>query len=161
MTRSTRLATLRLALTLALSGIAVDASAAGLFGWLDRSKESSAPSTAPSSATPSPAPKINITQGKASENAPTDLDSALLKAQLSRRLGDFAEATKILSQLVLFAPDDPRVMGEYGKTLAAQGKSDDALAFLERAIQLQPDEWSYYSAVGVVQDQKGNYSVAQ
>jgi len=147
-----------LALTLALSGIAVDASAAGLFGWLDGSNQSNAASTAPNSA----APKTTTSQaGKATDNAPTDLDSAILKAQLSRKLGDFAEASKILSQLVLFAPDDPRVMGEYGKTLAAQGKSDDALAFLERAIQLQPAEWSYHSALGVVYDQKGAYPLAQ
>ena len=157
MTRSTRLATLRLALTLALSGIAVDASAAGLFGWLDRSNQSDAASTAPTPA----APKTTTRQAGKPDNAPTNLDSAILKAQLSRRLGDFAEAAKILSQLVLFAPDDPRVMGEYGKTLAAQGKSDDALAFLERAIQLQPDEWSYHSALGVAYDQKGAYPLAQ
>lgn len=154
MTRSTRLATFRLALTLALSSIAVDASAAGLFGWRDRSNESNAASTVPNP----PAPKASP---KATDNAPTDLDSALLKAQLSRRLGDFAEATKILSQLVLFAPDDPRVMGEYGKTMAAQGKSDDAIAFLERAIQLQPEEWSFHSAMGVAFDQKGAYPLAQ
>src|SRR5262245_27005907 len=108
MTRSTRLATFKLALTLALSGIAVDASAAGLFGWGDRSNASNAASPSPNSAAPKPG-------AKATDNAPTDLESALLKAQLSRRLGDFVEATKILSQLVLFAPDDPRVMAEYGK----------------------------------------------
>jgi Flp pilus assembly protein TadD len=163
MTRSTRLATLRLAaLTLALSGVAVDASAAGLFGWRDRSNESNAASTAPNATTPNAtAPSATAQPARTTENAPSDLDSALIKAQLSRRLGDFAEATKILSQLVLFAPDDPRVMGEYGKTLAAQGKSDDALAFLERAIQLQPTEWSYHSAMGVAYDQKGNYPFAQ
>ena len=157
MTRSTRLATLRLALTLALSGIAVDASAAGLFGWLDGSNQSNAASTPPTPA----APRTTTSQAGKADNAPTDLDSALLKAQLSRRLGEVAEATKILSQLVLFAPDDPRVMGEYGKTLLAQGKSDDALAFLERAIQLQPEEWSFHSALGVAYDQKGNYPLAQ
>ena len=154
MTRSTRLATLRVALTLALASIALDASAAGLFGRRDRSNESNAASPAPNVAAPK-------TDGKATDNAPTDLDSALLKAQLSRRLGDFAEATRILSQLVLFAPDDPRVMGEYGKTMAAQGKADDAIAFLERAVQLQPEEWSYHSAMGVAFDQKGNYQAAQ
>src|SRR5262249_23014835 len=91
---------------------------------------------------------------------PSDLETAIKQAQKSRKDGDFAAASKILSQLVLFAPDDPRVLAEYGKTLAAQGRSDDALAFLERAIQLQPSEWSFYSAQGVAYDQKGNYQAA-
>ncbi|HYM17997.1 MAG TPA: tetratricopeptide repeat protein [Micropepsaceae bacterium] len=91
---------------------------------------------------------------------PSDLESAIKLAQTNRQNGDFAGASKILSQLVLFAPDDPRVLAEYGKTLAAQGRSDDALAFLERAIQLQPNEWSFYSAQGVAYDQKGNYQAA-
>ncbi|HEV7822136.1 MAG TPA: SPOR domain-containing protein, partial [Burkholderiales bacterium] len=90
-----------------------------------------------------------------------ELDTAIGQAQAARKTSDLAGAAKILSQLVLFAPDDPRVLGEYGKTLAAQGKSDDALAFLERAIQLQPNEWSFHSAQGVAYDQKAAYPSAQ
>ena len=143
--------TVRLAvLSLALTSFAVDASAAGLFGsWRSRSEENETP-TATSKRGPS------VPNGM-----PTDLNSAILQAQLSRKMGDFPEATKILGQLVLFAPDDPRVIGEYGKTLAAQGRADDALAFLDRAIQLQPGEWSLHSALGVAHDQKGDYKLAQ
>jgi Flp pilus assembly protein TadD/cell division septation protein DedD len=90
-----------------------------------------------------------------------DLETAIQQAQTARKARDFGGAAKILSQLVLFAPDDPRVLGEYGKTLAAQGRTDDALAFLERAIQLTPMDWSLYSAQGVAYDQKGSYSAAQ
>jgi len=79
---------------------------------------------------------------------PSDLDVALRQAQAQRSAGDLAGALRILSQLVLVVPDDPRVVGEYGKTLTAQGRSDDALAFLERAIALKPD-WSLYSAQGI------------
>jgi Flp pilus assembly protein TadD/cell division septation protein DedD len=91
---------------------------------------------------------------------PADLETALHQAQLSRQSGDIAGAAKILSQLVLFAPDNPRVLSEYGKTLVAEGRTDDALAFLERAIQIQPAEWSNYSAQGIAYDQKGNYQAA-
>jgi cell division septation protein DedD len=45
--------------------------------------------------------------------------------------------------------------------LTAQGRSDDALAFLERAIQLNPGEWSFHSALGIAHDQKGEYQLAQ
>jgi len=98
--------------------------------------------------------------GLAPGEIPSDLESAIRQAQKNRKDGDFAAASKILSQLVLFAPDDPRVLAEYGKTLAAEGRADDALAFLERAIQLQPAEWSVYSAQGVAYDQKGNFPAA-
>jgi len=159
MTRSTRLATLKVAaLSLALASVASGASAAGLFGFLNRSDDGKQQQTVPDSVARA---NYNPTPGGKSDNAPMDLDTALIKAQLSRRLGEFADATKILSQLVLFAPDDSRVMGEYGKTLAAQGKSDDALAFLDRAIQIRPDDWTFHSAAGVAYDQKGQYPLAQ
>ena len=159
MTRSTRLATLRVAaLSLALASATTGASAAGLFEFLRGSNEGNPPTDVPDSVARA---NYNPIAGGKSDNAPMDLNTALTKAQLSRKMGDFAEATKILSQLVLFAPDDSRVMGEYGKTLAAQGKSDDALAFLDRAIQIRPDDWTFYSAAGVAYDQKGLYPLAQ
>lgn len=92
---------------------------------------------------------------------PLELDGAIAQAQAERKNGDLAGAMKTLSQLVLVAPDDPRVVGEYGKTLVANGRSDDALAFLERAIQLQPTDWSLFSAQGVAFDQKSDYRQAQ
>jgi Flp pilus assembly protein TadD len=90
-----------------------------------------------------------------------DLDGAIAQAQTARKNGNLRGAARILGQLVLFAPDDPRVLGEYGKTLVAEGRSDDALAFLERAIQLLPADWTLYSAQGVAYDQKTNYDQAR
>lgn len=159
MMRSTRLATLKVAaLSVALVSVTTGASAAGLFDFLRGSNENTQKSDVPDAVARA---NYNPVAGGKSDNAPLDLNTALMKAQLSRKMGDFTEATKILSQLVLFAPDDSRVMGEYGKTLAAQGKSDDALAFLDRAIQIRPDDWTFYSAAGVAYDQKGQYSNAQ
>ena len=93
--------------------------------------------------------------------APTNIDGAVKQAQAQRRSGDFLAATHTLSQLVLLAPDDARVLGEYGKTLIAMGRNDDALAFLERAVELQPRDWSLFSAQGVAYDQKGEFLAAQ
>ena len=93
--------------------------------------------------------------------APTNVDGAVRQAQAQRKSGDFQAAVHTLSQLVLLAPDDARVLGEYGKTLVAMGRSDDALAFLERAVELQPKDWSLFSAQGVAHDQKGEYLAAQ
>lgn len=77
---------------------------------------------------------------------PTSLESAVRWAQTQRANGDFDGAMRTLAQLILVAPDDPRVLGEYGKTLVDKGETDDALAFLHRAAGLQPEDWSLFSA---------------
>ena len=62
---------------------------------------------------------------------------------------------------MLVASDDPRVIGEYGKTLAEKGRAQDAVQFLTRATELQPNDWSFYSALGVAYDQVGDQSSAR
>ena len=90
-----------------------------------------------------------------------DLDIQIHTAQAARASGDYAGATKILAQLMLVTPDDPRVVGEYGKTLVQQGRSKEALDFLKRAVQLQSGDWSIYSAMGVAYDQQADYVSAR
>jgi Flp pilus assembly protein TadD len=92
---------------------------------------------------------------------PADIEAAVALARTQRGEGDFNGATATLSQLVLLAPDDPRVLSEYGKTLVDRGETEDALAFLQRAIELNPGEWSYYSAQGVAFAKTGNFGAAQ
>jgi Flp pilus assembly protein TadD len=90
-----------------------------------------------------------------------DLDLQIRSAQALREKGDFAGATKILSQLMLVEPDDARVVGEYGKNLVEQGRSKEALDFLKRAVQLRPGDWTFFSALGVAYDQKADYAAAK
>jgi Flp pilus assembly protein TadD len=87
------------------------------------------------------------------KSMPTDLTGEIARAQELRRQGHFPEAASALSQLMLVAPDDPRVVGEYGKVLAQEGRARDALAFLQRAVELQPNDWMLYSALGVAYDE--------
>lgn len=97
----------------------------------------------------SQAPSIDM------KGLPTNLEDAVHHAQDLRARGKLSEATQSLAQLMLVAPDDPRVVGEYGKALAEQGSGEDAAAFLNRAIELNPNEWSYFSALGVAYDEMG------
>jgi Flp pilus assembly protein TadD len=85
--------------------------------------------------------------------ASTNLEDQIQAAVALRVHGDLAKATHALAQLVLVAPDDARVVGEYGKVLVQQGRSDDAVAFLKRAVQIKPGDWTLYSALGVAYDQ--------
>jgi Flp pilus assembly protein TadD len=90
-----------------------------------------------------------------------DVTANVRQAQLLRSQGDTAGATRILSQLMLVEPDDPRVVGEYGKLLVQENRSADAIEFLHRAIELQPSDWMLYSALGVAYDQQSDATNAR
>jgi Flp pilus assembly protein TadD len=96
-----------------------------------------------------------------SKDLPTTLDGEISRAQALRAKGDFDGAASALAQLMLVAPDDPRIVGEYGKVLVQQGHAKDAQAFLSRAILLQPKDWTLYSALGVADDQLDNHADAR
>ena len=119
-------------------------------GWLDFGSEK-----------PKPAP----VQPEAKEKAPpapaANLDDSIRQAQMLRLAGASPEAIRHLSQLMMVAADDPRVVSEYGKTLAQMGRASDAVNFLTRATQLSPTDWTLYSAMGVAYDQIGNQKQAQ
>lgn len=129
---------------------------------------SSAPTTgkaaaaAPEAAQPaSPAPGANADVATIAKNLPGTLEGEIRRAQLLRSKGDFDDASHALAQLMLVAPDDARVIGEYGKVLAQQGHSQTALPFLKRAVELQPKDWTLYSALGVAYDQTDDHTHAR
>jgi len=92
---------------------------------------------------------------------PGDLNGGVRMAHELRLEGKYDEASRILSQLMLVASDDPRVVAEYGKTLLQRGRLDDAAQFLTRATQLQSGDWTTWSALGVTYDQMGNQASAK
>jgi Flp pilus assembly protein TadD len=90
------------------------------------------------------------------KTAPTDLEGGVRQAKMMRLAGHYDDAIHTLSQLMLVASDDPRVVSEYGKTLAEKGRAQDAVEFLNRAVELTGNDWTLYSALGVSYDQLGN-----
>lgn len=90
-----------------------------------------------------------------------NFDAALRQAQELRKRGELDAASRVLAQLVLASPDDPRVVGEYGKVMLESGRTDDAVVFLDRAVTLQPSDWTLFSALGVAFDQKDNRQEAR
>jgi Flp pilus assembly protein TadD len=128
--------------------------------------DSSTPAPAAKTAAKAPAAKTAPVAAQATQQqneaavanaiaaASVSLEAELARAQKLRAQGNYAEATKTLGQLVLVAPDDARVVGEYGKVLVQQaGRSDDAIAFLKRAVSLKSNDTTLYSALGVAYDQ--------
>jgi len=108
-----------------------------------------------------PAPDANSDVATIAKNLPGTLDGEIRRAQLLRGKGDFDDAGHALAQLMLVAPDDARVIGEYGKVLAQQGQSKAAIPFLTRATELQPKDWTLYSALGVAYDQSDDHPHAR
>lgn len=126
---------------------------AGIFGDLFSSNKSTPAAKAEPAAKSDPA---------TADAAPAmDLEAGVRQAQAQRQTQHYDEAIRTLSQLMLVASDDARVVGEYGKTLAEKGRAQDAVQFLTRATQLQPTDWSFYSALGVAYDQVGDQSSAR
>lgn len=104
-------------------------------------------------------------QASAQTNPPgkpaTDIEGNVQQAKMLRLAGHYQEAIHRLSQLMLVAADDARVVGEYGKTLTQMGRAQDALDFLTRARQLDPGDWSICSALGVAYDELGDQNQAR
>jgi Flp pilus assembly protein TadD len=110
---------------------------------------------------PAEMPNANADIATLTKNHPGTIDGELKRAQLLRAKGDYDEAARSLAQIMLIAPDDGRVVGEYGKVLEQQGHSREALPFLKRAAQLSPTEWSLQSALGVAYDQLDDHANAR
>ena len=92
-------------------------------------------------------------KAQSSKAIASDIDGNLRQATLLRQAGSNDAAIRILSQLMLADADNPRVVAEYGKTLAQMGRAQDATQFLRRAIELSSNDWTLYSALGVSYDQ--------
>ena len=125
---------------------------------------------ATASSTKAAQPRAAATPAVASDTAPTavptatlaaNMDTEIQAAQDQRAKGQLDQATQTLTQLMLVAPDDARVVGEYGKVLAQRGHYDDAIAFLKRAVELQPGDWTLYSAMGVAYDEANDRANAK
>lgn len=110
--------------------------------------------TTNTASTPASAPQADTASAAApAASLAANLDTEVAHARDQRAKGDLLGASSTLTQLMLIAPDNPDVVGEYGKVLAQRGKSDDAIAFLKRAIELNPGDWTLYSALGVSYDE--------
>jgi len=115
--------------------------------WLAASVNGAAAASAETTATPL------MSTADSAANFPGTLDGEIRRAQQLRASGNLDEAAHSLAQLMLVAPDDARVVGEYGKVLVEQGRAEGGEQFLTRAVALQASDWTLYSALGVAYDQ--------
>lgn len=149
---ATRFASTLAALLLGSTAICGSAHA----GWFDLGSKKEA------AATESKSTDTRSAVVKSDEVKPAEtLDGSIEQARSLRLAGNYQEAIRHLSQLMIVASDDGRVVSEYGKALVETGRAQEAINFLTRAEQLRPADWTVFSAQGVAQDQLGNQKAAQ
>lgn len=90
-----------------------------------------------------------------------DIPAAISFARNLRQMGGAQQAVTLLKEVVMTAPDNASVLSEYGKALTAVGRSQDAIPFFARSVQIDHRDWSTFSAYGVALDQTGAHKQAQ
>jgi len=90
-----------------------------------------------------------------------DIPAAVSFARNLRQMGGAQQAVTLLKEVVMTAPDNASVLSEYGKALTAVGRSQDAIPFFARSVQIDHRDWSTFSAYGVALDQTGAHKQAQ
>jgi hypothetical protein len=88
-------------------------------------------------------------------NGPSRRSTTRAKAAISTRLA------RVLSQLVLIAPDDDACSPNTARRLLGSGAATMRSAFLGARRAIGARDWSLYFGTRVAYDQKGNYPAAQ
>lgn len=99
--------------------------------------------------------------GRAYEAKPKDRNTGLNYANLLMMIGKNAQALAVMQQVAIAHPADREVLAAYGKTQAAAGQLEQALATITRAQTPDRPDWRLYSAEGAVLDQLGRSKEAR
>src|SRR5438270_6897446 len=94
--------------------------------------------------------RVNVTPAKAIEMA----------GQLYSR-GQYGQAERVCRQIIEARPGNADAHNILGVTLAALGRSKEAVAELQRAIKINPQAASYHANLGEVLRQSGDTKAAQ
>lgn len=92
---------------------------------------------------------------------PKDRDAAFYYARALRSLEQNAQAMAVLQGAVLAHQDDRELLGAYGRSLADNGRLQEADEVLSRAHSPERPDWRVLSAQGTVADQLGDHARAQ
>lgn len=68
-------------------------------------------------------------------------------ARLNRFRGRWTQASELIEQAILEAPDDAQAYLELGEIRAAESRDDEARSAFERAIAIKPSDWRAHEAL--------------
>lgn len=89
--------------------------------------------------------RAGITKGFQNPDLLTVLGEALLRSGIAPGQPEFAEAQSALERSVAARPNDPASQIALGEIYLQAGRLDDAIAHLEKARQLKPDQPAVYA----------------
>jgi len=95
------------------------------------------------------------------EKYPNNVDLLFARAILSDSAGDMARAEADLRTIIRLQPNDARALNHLGYTLADRtDRYEEALALIERAIAVTPDDPAIIDSLGWAQYKLGRYEEA-
>ena len=96
-----------------------------------------------------------------SEVEPDNVEISVQFAKALRGIGSNDRAVEFLEERLIKQPGQPELMTEYGKSLVAAHRPQEALPILAQARQMKPDDWTILVAQGVAYDQLGDFPRAR
>ena len=88
------------------------------------------------------------------------LEEAVSFAVILQKNEQLAEAHELFRRILETAPDHPRALHYAGVLAHQQGRSDEALALIERSLALAPEQADWYSNRGIVLQSDGRLEPA-
>jgi tetratricopeptide (TPR) repeat protein len=93
---------------------------------------------------------------KAFAAKPTNTDLGFNAGLAYQQAGELALAEAQWRAVLKQTPDDPEALSSLGSTLADMQKFDEAVQVLQRAVNLKPDNKTYFRQLGAVYSKAGN-----
>ncbi len=90
-----------------------------------------------------------------------DVNAAIAYSSALRKIRSNEEAVKVMTRAANANPEHAGANIEAGKTLVEAGRGFEAVRYLEKAIELAPQDWRGFSAYGVALDQIGEHKLAR
>lgn len=95
------------------------------------------------------------------DNNPDNVDLLFARSFLSDRMGNAAKSEQSLRRIIELQPQDSRALNQLGYALAdGPDRHDEALALLERAIEISPDDPAIIDSLAWAQYKLGRYEEA-
>ena len=94
--------------------------------------------------------------GKAFEAKPGNTDLGFNAALAYQQAGELALAEGQWRAVLKQTPEDPEALSSLGSTLADMQKFDEAVQVLQRAVNIKPDNKTYFRQLGAVYSKAGN-----
>src|SRR5882762_9019175 len=92
---------------------------------------------------------------------PSDNSAQIAAAAEFLATGRAADALRLCEQILTVSPDDPDALHISSLILARQGRTDEAIDRLARAIEQRPESAEMMANLGQIQLERGQYEAAQ